>query len=414
MSNKFLEDREYFEQVKKRSLEMLLKEYADDSDQKQRETLADLFERLLNTIMLSERKIYLETEEGDKGNGKYERDLYSTYGILELEVPRTRKGGFRPHLLKEKYKRLDESYVKLLESMIASGFSESEIMSVLKRLGLPYSEKELERIKEGLKEELRWFKERELPSEAFALIIDGYHSEIREEGKVRYGVCYIVLGIDMEGKKDIYGLYTYLGKESRVEWGKVFEDLVRRGLKRVMVVVSDDLSGLGEIIRMVYPLADHQLCVKHLKRNADRQMKREDAKGFKEGLDELKKLSYEEALGKMGKLLEKYKEEYPSFVRYLEGKKEKYVAYTKYPEELRGYIYTTNAVESINSKIERVRIKSGGYFGSVELLELSVYLHRKNLRETKWRNGIMRVKGCMYELNQMFQLRYFVQTQNSP
>ncbi len=100
-------------------------------------------------------------------------------------------------------------------------------------------------------------------------------------------------------------------------------------------------------------------------------------------------------------------EKYGSYIKKLKEKKENNVVYTKYPEELRSYIYTTNWAESVNSMIDRYREKKGGYFGSVEQLEIGIYLQRERLKNTKWKNGVPRIKNLRYEINQMFQLRYY-------
>jgi len=94
-------------------------------------------------------------------------------------------------------------------------------------------------------------------------------------------------------------------------------------------------------------------------------------------------------------------------------KAEHYMVFTKYPESLRKHIYTTNSVESINSLIEKIRIRSGGYFNSVEVLEINIYLQRENLRRTKWKKAVPMINAHIYEIQQIFQLRYLNQTQNS-
>lgn len=152
--------------------------------------------------MISERDIHLQKKEEDKGNGFYERTLATSLGKLEIFVPRTKKGNFRHNILPEPYKRVEKSYTDLLLSLVANGYSESSLTSTLKSINLPYSEEEMNKIKDELKNKLELFKIRELPEDAFALIIDAYHCEIRENTKVKKATCYVVLGIDMEGRKD--------------------------------------------------------------------------------------------------------------------------------------------------------------------------------------------------------------------
>jgi len=104
-------------------------------------------------------------------------------GNLEISVPRTRTGDFRPHILPEPYKRVDESYTDLLMSLVINGYSESSLLNTLKSLNLPYSDDELNKIKDDLKSELDLFKQRELPESVFALLIDAYHCEIKRRLK---------------------------------------------------------------------------------------------------------------------------------------------------------------------------------------------------------------------------------------
>lgn len=402
-----------FEKIKNMGIEEVLNKYFSENDPS-RIVMKELLEYLLDWIMFSEREIFLEKNENDKGNGFYDRTLTTPAGKLEISVPRTRNSNFRPNILPDKYKRFDQSYTDLLMSLVANGYSESSLINTLKSLNLPYSEEELNKIKDDLKEKLELFKQRELCEEAFALIIDAYQCEIREGAKVKKATCYIVLGIDMEGKKDIYGIYTFFGRENKENWNEVFEDLVMRGLKRVLIVVSDDFPGIIDTVQKVYPLSDHQLCLVHLQRNVRRHMNKEDASSFNREISKLKaESSLEEVEEKFRKLCEGYRNKYSRFINGIIGKARHYFAFIKYPYEIRRYIYTTNSVESVNSMIERIRIKSGGYFNSIENLEINIYLQRENLVKTKWRFSVPKIKAYSYEINQIFQLRYLYETQNS-
>ncbi|WAM36947.1 IS256 family transposase [Caldicellulosiruptor acetigenus] len=409
-----MEKNEIFETAKNMAIEQVLNMYCSKDDPT-RPALKQLLENLLEWFMLSERNIYLAKNQNDKGNGFYDRTLATSVGTLEISVPRARSGNFRPSILPEPYKRVDDSYTALLMSLVASGYSESSLLQTLKNLNLPYSENEILKIKEDLKNELQLFKQRELPSSAFALIIDGYHCEIKDNSKVKQATCYVVLGIDLEGKKDIFGVYTFFGKENKADWTKVFEDLITRGLKEVLIVISDDFPGIIDAVKLAYPLADHQLCFVHLQRNVRKHMSKEDASAFNKSLDKLRISSsdFDEAVLKFKELCKEYLVKYPRFVKGISEKAEFYLAHMKYPEELRKHIYTTNAVESINSIIEKIRVNSGGYFQSIDVLEINVYLQRENLRRTKWKNGVPSIRKCLNNITQLYNLRYKLETQNS-
>jgi transposase-like protein len=160
--------------------------------------------------MKGERKIFLENHSKNKGNGYYSRSLSAGSFKLNLNVPGDRNGGFRPQVLPEPYKRVDESYVDLLMSLVINGYSESQLLMSLRESGLPYSVDEMNKIKDQLMDRLNDFNRKELPENIFALFIDGYHTEIKDNLKVRKAFLYTVLGIDLEGRKDVYGYYTFL------------------------------------------------------------------------------------------------------------------------------------------------------------------------------------------------------------
>jgi len=192
-----------------------------------------LFEETINQIMKSEREIYLKGNPGNKANGYYPRRLSEGSFCLDLNVPRDRKGNFRPYILPQPYQRAGASYTDVLYSLIINGYSPSQLQRTLSELGLPYTQDEIKRIVEELRERLEDFKTRQLPSEVFALFIDGYHTDIKQSKKVRKACVYTVLGMDLQGQKDIYGFYEFFGSESKDGWLRVLNDLLDRGLQRV-------------------------------------------------------------------------------------------------------------------------------------------------------------------------------------
>ena len=125
------------------------------------------------------------------------------------------------------------------------------------------------------------FKTRELPSDAFVLYIDAYHCDKKAS-------VYVVLGVDLQGNRDIFGFYNFFSSENKADWIKVFNDLIDRGLKRVMLIVSDDFPGITKAIETLFPYTDHQLCLVHLQRNARNQMDKEDSQVFNKELKNIK------------------------------------------------------------------------------------------------------------------------------
>lgn len=406
-------NRETFERIKNEAIEETVNKYFSN-DIQAKTAMKTFLEEFVNRFMIAERSIFLENAPDDKANGFYPRNLVAGAWSLNLNVPRVRKNSFRPSILPQPHKRSDQSFTDLIMSLVANGYSEAEIMNSLKTLGLPYSESELIKIKDQIKEKLDSFKKRELPSDAFALLIDGYHCEVKETSKVKKACIYVVLGIDLNGNKDIFGFYTFFGSENKVDWINVFNDLIERGLKRVLLVVSDALHGLDDAVKLAFPLADHQLCYVHLQRNVRRNMSKSDASVFNKRLNAVNQQTlFEDGLAKFEELCHEYLSKYPRFIKSILSQKENYVAFLKYPSDLRKHIYTTNAVESFNSIIEKARLQMGGFFQSVEIAEINIMLSRDNLKLTKWRKPIPGIRSCIYEITQMFNLRYYPQTQDS-
>lgn len=398
------------ERVKQKAIGEVMDKHLKNGTDDEKIAFATLLENLLDSFMKGEREIFLDKDADNKGNGFYERTVATALGKLNLSVPRDREGEFRSYILPGPWSRTSQSYEDLMASLVVNGFSRANIMRTLKKLDLPYCEEELTKIEEQLTTRLEEFKTRELPKDAFCLFIDGYSTQIREKkGRIMKYCIYTVLGIDMEHfKKEVYGYYVFSGPETRQDWIKVFEDLIGRGLKRVLLVVSDDLSGLDNAISAIFEKTDHQLCFIHLQRNVRRHMSRKDAKEFNAKLKEIRVYSkdYEQAKDHLEELLEQYEEKYPTFIEYLDSKKEKYLSFIKYPEEIRKHIYTTNAVESFNALWDKIRMRLGGYFQSEQILGTNIMIQHENLLRGKWRKPQPAIAGCSYELNQMFRLRF--------
>ena len=370
----------------------------------------ELLEHVLEQIMVSERELHLKQSKNNKGNGYYNRNLTAGSWNLNLDVPRDRNNEFRPLilLLPEKYKRTDASYVNLLMSLIVNGYSESQLHLSLKQLGLPYSDSDINFIKNQLIERLNDFKQKELPSNAFAIFIDAYHTQIKDNNKIQKACVYSVLGIDLEGKKDIYGFYTFFGNESSIVWRKVFSDLIQRGLKKIVVVISDDFPSISDAIKSFYPLSDHQLCFVHFMRNIRKNMNNHDASAFNKELQSIKfSRNLDDGMAKFDTLCASFSKDYKNYINIISSKKEKILCFLKFPEDIRRYVYTTNAVENINSRIEQIRYRLGGYFQSVNVLEINMLLQIERLQQDKWKNPMPKLNGKSYDMNQLFNVKSF-------
>ena len=222
------------------------------------------------------------------------------------------------------------------------------------------------------------------------------------------------MGIDLQGRKDVYGFYTFFGNENKGDWLKVLNDLIERGLKRVLIVISDDFSGLTEGVKALYPLTEHQLCYVHLQRNVRRHMSTRDASAFNKELANIRlSKDLQEGKERFESLCREYRDRYPTFIKGILQKAGHYLCFLRYPEDLRKHIYTTNAVESLHSKIELIRMRLGGYFQSVSVLEINMMLQLDRLKQGKWKKPVPLVKARAYEILQLFNMKFHAQTQDS-
>ena len=241
--------------------------------------------------------------------------------------------------------------------MLSNGYSQAQMERALKSLGLPFSKEALEDALALIQEKLSFYKTQPLRGDWFAIFIDGYCAKLRtEEGKLQEITLFVAVGIDLEGKKEILGFWFWRGKESRAFWAEVFQDLVNRGVKRVLVFVTDDFRGIGDVIAKLFPFADHQLCLLHLQRNLKRKL---SGGAYREAARLLRKIrdarDREEGEGLFFALC-RVVEENAMWAERLSSKAHKYLAFLGYPEEVRKHIYTTNPLESVNAGIS-----SGGW-----------------------------------------------------
>jgi len=373
--------------------------------------------RFSNLFMDIERGIFLrnlDPASDNKANGYYERNLSCSLGNLNLKVPRDRLGDFRPFILPSPYRRATDDMEDVMLKLVLSSYSPNKMKSFLNSLNLPYSKEEVEEIKEEILKEANGINTRGIKENYLAVYIDAYHTPIKEkvDEKVMEGVIYVIVGITLEGEKEMLGYYINIGNENKGDWLSILNHLIDRGLKRPLMIVSDDFPGLIEAIRVLFPNTDHQLCTVHLKRNIYRNISKAESKEF---LLELKKImlenSYDIALNKFDELCTKYEGKYPHFMKMLKEKKGHYFAYIKYPMDIRRYINNTNTVESVNSILETIRKTSGGHFQSIDTAKVSIYVVIKKLKNNKWSKGIPVIKSSRYEIMQMFNSRF--QTQKS-
>ena len=328
-------------------------------------------------------------------------------GAINLKVPRDRNGDFRPAILPTPYQRDCQERELIIQSLLTNGYSPNAIKRSLNDLDLHYNPRELDHLKKEYLSLFKQWQNRQLPENAIGLFIDAYHCETAVDDKVRKSVLYVIVGIDFNAKKDLFGLYLYDGHETKGFWLQTLNQLIERGLKRPLIMVSDDFPGLKESIATLFPNALHQLCFIHMQRNVRRNMGMEDAKNFNQSLKQIKLMgSPDICKNKFAELCQNYQKTYPTFIRSLQEDTDHYFAFKYLPSDTQKHFYTTNIVESVNSYLEKLRVRMGGFFQSQEALFVNVFITINSLSQRKWLKGVPMIKGNLYLLRQLFVQKY--------
>jgi putative transposase len=371
-------------------------------------SLRELLGWLLSSVGLAERQAYLERILQDKPNGFYDRSLQLGTIPLEVRVPRTRSGDFRPASLPAAYQRgYSEEIQALLCGLLASSRSLNSAKDALQKMGLSRSQQDLDRVATGLIEELELRNSRPLDCDLLALFLDGKYVEFRDGDRLRPACIYVVVGLRRDGKKQVLTCLARPGRENLEDWKAVLRSLLERGLRRVLILVQDDFSGLLPITQGLFPNADVQLCAVHMQRNAKTHLSKADALEFQQRWRAIKSSwNLDVAQQQFEELCDRFAESYPSFIAELRKKRQHYLAFLHYPESIRRSFSTTNQVEAINNQLEIMRRNSGGYFHSEETLKLKLGLAVSSLEEGRWRSPGRTVCAVLHQLNAMFQSRF--------
>ena len=371
-------------------------------------SVRELLSMLLSSVGLAERKAYLERIFPDKPNGFYDRSLQLGTIPVEIRVPRTRSGDFRPASLPPLYQRgySDETQALLL-SLLTSGRSLHAVKDALRKMGLSSSQQELESVATGLIEELDLRNSRPLDPDLLALFLDGKYVEFRDGDRLRPACIYVVVGLRRDGKKQVLTCLPRAGRENLEDWKFVLRNLIERGLRRVLLLVQDDFSGLLPITQGLFPNTDIQLCAVHMQRNAKTHLSKPDAGEFQQRWRAIKSSwNIEVANQQFEQLCDRFAKNYSTFIAELRKKRLHYLAFLNYPENIRRSLSTTNVVEAINGQLEIMRRNSGGYFHSEETLKLKLGIAVSSLEQGKWKSLAKNIAAVLHQFNAMFQSRF--------
>lgn len=359
--------------------------------------LRDLIKQTLQEALESELEEYLgypknkppkdrSTKPSNVRNGYSTKTVKSDSGEVELEVPRDRNSEFEPQIVKKRQSVLDDLEDKIV-ALYSKGMTTRDIQDILEDMyGVELSPSLISRLTDRMLPRLEEWQMRPLGEAYAAIWLDCIFYKVREEGKVLSKAIYLVIGLGLDGMKEILGFWVS-AKESSGFWLGVLNDLKSRGVRDVFIFSVDGLNGLEEAIAATYPASDVQRCVIHQIRNTLRYVSWKDKKELSKDLKTVYGAStLEGASSSMDEFEKKWGSKYPHIIKSWRERWESLMTYFRYPVEIRKLVYTTNLIESVNSKFRKVT-DARRVFPSDSSVLKSLFMAVRDL-ERKWTRPI--------------------------
>ena len=350
-----------------------------------RDCMGPIIQKMLETEM--ETKIGYQKNERSNvenyRNGYYpERTINTDYGQMDVRVPRDRNNEIESDLL-PKYSRNINGFEEKVIKMYGLGMSDKQIQEEIDELfGCKLSTDMISDITDKIIPEIQDWQKRKLDRIYPIVFIDAIHFSVKDNGQVVKKAAYVILGVDMEGMKSVLSIIVGENESAKM-WLSVLNDLKNRGVQDILILCSDGLTGLKEAINTAYPKTEYQRCIVHQIRNSLKYVKHDNKKELARDL----KRVYTSSTAEQGyevllELEEKWGKKYPNAIRSWQDNWDSLSTFFQYSQELRTVMYTTNAIESLNSSYRRANRNRVVFPTSMSLLK-TLYLATKNI-EKKW------------------------------
>jgi transposase-like protein len=346
--------------------------------------LTPLIKQLTEAALEGEIDSHLADEVlSNRRNGKSRKTVKSTSGSFELETPRDRAGNFEPQIVKKHQTTISDEIETKILSLYGLGMSYQDIAGHVKELyGIQVSTATISTITDKIIDAVKQWQQRPLDSHYPFIWLDAIHYKIRDNGRYLTKAIYTILALDIEGKKDVLGLYI-ADSEGANFWLSVLTDLNNRGVEDILIASVDGLAGFPEAINTIFPQTEVQLCIVHQIRNSLRYVASKNQKAF---MVDLKRVYRAATLGAaeaaLDELEDRWGEQYPIVIKSWRNKWENLSVYFKYPEPIRRVIYTTNSIEAVHRQFRKLTKTKGGFPNDNSLLKL-LYLGIQNASK-KW------------------------------
>ena len=380
----------------------------------QDEMLLGIFKKGLETLLEAEMDIQLGYPKGaraikkttNKRNGYRERPLDTSAGrINDLKVPRDRNSEFQTRLFRGRETKMDR-IENLIIGMYAKGTSTADISDLLNSLyNFKLKPQTISNVVKKIEKEFKHWANRRLNREYAFVFIDALHQKIRR-GTVDNEAFYLIIGVNMRGKREFLGLYNVGGAESSYSWQECYADLYKRGVRNILLAIMDGLPGNEQAFKKVFPKADIQECVVHHVRC---QLSKAKPKHKEEMAEDMRQIygqsKVEQARAELDEFTAKWQKLYPSITKAWNNKFYKLTKFMLYPAAIRKSIYTTNIIERMNREFRRV-LRNKSSFPTPQAALKLMFLKIRDLEERYSEKTMYNFKKAEYQLREMMTDRY--------
>lgn len=394
---------------KKNIIAGLLQEYDIQSAQDIEAALKDLLGGTIQSMLEAELDNHLgydnyeRSSNTDYRNGTKPKVLRSSYGEIPIDVPQDRDGDFEPKIVQKRKKDISGIEQKII-AMYAKGLSTRQISEQIEDIyGFDISEGMVSDITDKLLPEIEEWQKRPLSDVYPIVFIDAVHFSVRDERVVKKLAAYVILGVNADGIKEVLGIYIGENESSKY-WLGVLNELKNRGVKDILVLCADGLTGIKESIAASFPNTEYQRCIVHQIRNTLKFVADKDKKEFSKDLKSIYQAANEEiGYQNMIEVSEKWEKHYPNSMKSWHQNWDAIVPMFKFSADVRKVIYTTNAIESLNSTYRRLNRQRSVFPSDTALLKA---LYLATYEATKKWSKPLRNWGKVYgELSIMYEER---------
>lgn len=348
-----------------------------------------------------DRQTDIDQDDRNYRNGYSKKTLRSSFGDVDLDVPRDRKAEFEPQIIK-KYETVCNELDKKIISLYAKGMSTRDIQAEVEDLyGITLSPSMISKITDKVIATATEWQNRMLDEIYPIVYLDAMYFKVRSNGKIVNKAVYICLGYTLEGYKDILGIWVDEAEGAKF-WLSICNDLKNRGVKKILIACMDGLKGLPQVIKTVFPTVDIQTCIVHQIRNSIKYIASKDKKAFMKDLKEVYKAPKEDlALAQLDNLKEKWGSNYGMVIDSWYNNWNNLDTFFKFSPQIRKLIYTTNVLEGFNRQVRKFT-KVRTIFPTDESLNKCVYLATMEIME-KWTQPIHNWGTTLAELSLYFE-----------